>query len=74
LVDTTDIATELVLGSHEESHLYKNNIFTENEINEKYKERIAIATRKIGCASISNTRTIQRGLAAKGKIINRQSF
>lgn len=74
LIDTTDGATEFVLGSHEESHLYKNNLFPENQINEKYKDRIAIATGKIGCAVISDTRTIHRGSVAKGKNINRQSF
>lgn len=74
LVDTIDGATEFVLGSHEESHLYKNNLFSENEIDEKYKDRIVKATGKAGCAVISDTRTIHRGSVAKGKMINRHSF
>ena len=74
LVDTINGATEFILGSHKESHIYNNNLFLEQDINSKYKDRICKAVGKAGYAVISDTRVIHRGSVASGKNINRYSF
>jgi len=74
LVDTINGATEFILGSHKESHIYKNNLFLEQDINLKYKDRICKAVGKAGYAVISDTRVIHRGSVASGENINRYSF
>lgn len=74
LVDTKNGATEFVLGSHKESHIYNNNNFQDDFINKKYKDRIAKAIGSKGCAVISDTRTIHRGSFEKESNIHRYSF
>jgi hypothetical protein len=74
LVDTINGATEFILESHKESHVYQNNNFLEDVINAKYKDKIVKASGKAGYAVISDTRTIHRGSFEKGKDINRYSF
>jgi len=74
LVDTINGATEFILGSHKESHTYSNNLFLEEDINLKYKDRICKAVGKAGYAVISDTRVIHRGSVASGKNISRYSF
>ena len=74
LVDTNNGATEFILGSHKESAIYKNNNFEDKIINSKFKDKIVKAKGKIGCAVISDARTIHRGSIEKGKDINRHSF
>jgi len=74
LVDTENGATEFILGSHKESELYEKNNFADNVINSKFKDKIVKAKGKMGCAVISDARTIHRGSIEKGKNINRYSF
>ena len=74
LVDTENGATEFILGSHKETESYKKNNFVDNIINSKFKDKIVKAKGKMGCAVISDTRTIHRGSIEKGKDINRYSF
>ena len=74
LVDTENGATEFILGSHKESELYEKNNFADNVINSKFKDKIVKAKGKMGCAIISDARTIHRGSIEKGKDINRYSF
>ena len=74
LVDTENGATEFILGSHKESELYEKNNFSDNAINSKFKDKVVKAKGKMGCAVISDARTIHRGSIEKGKDINRYSF
>ena len=74
LVDTKNGATEFILGSHQESETYEKNQFADNIINSKFKDKIVKAKGKMGCAVISDARTIHRGSIEKGKDINRYSF
>ena len=74
LVDTINGATEFILGSHNDSANYEKNNFADEIIQSKFKDRIVKAKGKMGCAVISDTRTIHRGSVEKGKDINRYSF
>ena len=74
LVDTFHGATEFVLGSHKESSKFENNNFLDSFIETKFKNRIAKAKGKKGCAIISDTRVIHRGSIEKGEKIERYSF
>ena len=74
LVDTENGATEFILGSHKETESYKKNNFVDKIINSKFKDKIVKAKGKMGCAVISDTRTIHRGSIEKDKDINRYSF